>query len=328
MSMMRSPDTGGIADHSETAENRSGIGHPFAVSGLFIIWEGKALILVASLIGFLAGALYVYLATPKYTATLHLVTIKLTQGIDIVGRLGQAGAPSVLGGLLSRGQVDPNVEQFLELLTSERVAERLESRHGVLRIVYEPLWDEEKQEFKEPRDLRSRALIGVRSLLGLPGWIPPDASDLARFLKENITVSQSNKLSVRQLTVAHADRNFAKNLLKWVAEEADAILREETRHRAQRVIAHLLAEIERKKDTDHRQILFNLLAEQERLVMLLDDEISFVMQPLQGPVASSLPTSPRLIILLLGMIVGLGLGVTTVLGRAWWHASRNELRIA
>ncbi len=233
------------------------------------------------------------------------------------GLSGSIGSASSLAGLAGLGggtqsATQTRYETFVTLLTSRRVAAAMIKDHDALRILYAKSWDADRHEWKRPNGPLSRFRQWVATSLGFPGWTPPDASRLAKYMESHLKVSQSLKTTQRTLSLTARSPELANDLLTWAMQESDAAVRIDALARANEQLRYLNDQMSTSMSTaENRAILSEIMMGTERSVFLASTGSTFAEQVIQPPETSNTPSSPSLVpslvIGLLASIIG-GLG--------------------
>lgn len=212
--------------------------------------------------------------------------------------------------------------RFIELLTSPPVAARLMAEPEVLHHLFPERWDAATGRWRAPGGLLGRLRGLVLALAGHEDWIEPDAETLSRQLRRIVVVQSLGTNPMRRILYRDGDRAFAIRLLERMTAAADAHLRAEASNRAAAQIAHIRRRIEETPGNDDRRALTDLLADQERVAMMIAVDLPFAADPIEPPGAPNHPDWPNpLIILPLALATGAALGLFLVFARSAWAAA-------
>ena len=120
---------------------------------------------------------------------------------------------------------------------------------------------------------------------------------------------------------------FAGTFLDLLYREADNIIREETRVRTSLQIGYIERQLGRVSVIEYRKVLTDLLASQEKSMMMLNVELPYVASVIEPPFVSELPTHPKPITaLLVSLVLGIFLGVFLALALAAWGWGEDQRR--
>jgi hypothetical protein len=275
--------------------------------------HGWWLLVLVTLLCLVAAAVALKMRTPIYTATLVVAPPErdLSAASRVVAHLDQYATFATLAQTpVGLEQISP-LERFVALLGSAASATRLEEEHGLLRRVFRDEWDETSETWRPP--LIESLQRGVREFFGFPGWSPPDPPRLAEWLQRRIRVARPGGTALRRLELAHAEPEFAVELLTLLHASTDQMLREQALARVRRQVAHLEAELSGAERVERRDALDALLADQYRVEALLETDLPFAAEVVSPAAARGEPvsTAPALV-LGLAAFVGLVLGLFVV----------------
>ena len=106
----------------------------------------------------------------------------------------------------------------------------------------------------------------------LPVWTPPSAKGLTEYLEDELGIFEIAKTGMRRITFRHEDPEFAVQLVRWIHEESDEVIREEAQERTRRQIEYIERKLATVRITEHRQSLTLLLSDQEKQMMMTQEK--------------------------------------------------------
>ncbi|AWK87997.1 Wzz/FepE/Etk N-terminal domain-containing protein [Azospirillum thermophilum] len=285
--------------------------------------EGWRLVLACGLAGLLLALAGIWLVPPEFTATM---VVGPTARVGAAAMGARTPVPAGREAAQSVAEPGPGEEllsdfaRYLELFGSTAVAERLMADPGLLRAVYPGRWDEEAQRWRPAPGLGGMVKRLLLALVGREDWEEPDADRFARWLRSRIAVDMVRSGPMRRITLRHRDRAFALDLLGRVAVATDAHLRAEAQRRSAAQIAHVRSRLAAVTVTEHRRALADLLADQERLAMMIEVELPFAADLIDPPHAARLPDWPDpTVIVPLSAAAGLVAGGFLLAVRGVWR---------
>ena len=224
-------------------------------------------------------------------------------------------------GLAEAGPGDESLSdyaRFLELLTSVPVAQRLMADPAMTRRLFPERWDAAAGMWTSPSGVPAALKRLLLAAAGREEWLEPDATALAERLRRAVVVTSIGTGPMRRLSFRHPDRSFALDLLGRLAAAADAHLRAEAARRSAAQVAYVRAKLAAVTVAEHRRALADLLAEQERVLMLIEVDLPFAADPIEPPSAARLPDWPDPArVMAAALVGGLALGVILVTARTW-----------
>jgi hypothetical protein len=289
--------------------------------------RGFWLIVACALVALLVGIVTLKATDPEYTATM----VVAPAGIDLGAASRLATSLEQYANLASLAQTPVKLEQvapierYVELLTSVRLARRLAEDHGMLQRVFAGGWDEGTGTWKPPSGPTKLITWDLPMFFGYPGWSPPDARTLARFLEDAIEVDRIEGGALREVMLDDPDPKLAADLLAMAHDTANGLLHAETLAGIERQIQSIEATLERSDDPRERAALETILAEQNEARARIAATSAIGAEYVSAPEPSARPTSPHpLLILALFVAGGVALGVFVVVLRELLSMARTR----
>jgi hypothetical protein len=276
------------------------------------VWRRRWLVAVFAALGLLLGIFQLHRLPRIYTVTLRVASVALEQsptgrsGVDrfnSLAALAGVSLPSTGNGI--------GFELYQAGLTGRPAAEVLARRPEFMRRMFAAEWDEENQQWREPHGMLSDVRKAFGSAIGATSvpWHPPDAARVQDALSSMITVQKNQLSPVVTISIRTTDPVWGEQLLADLHQAVDGALREKTRIRATRYIDYLNRELAGTTIGDVRASLISTLIDQERQRMLASSNLDFAADPLERPVASSAPTSPNTLqVLIIYILFGAFMG--------------------
>lgn len=206
---------------------------------------------------------------------------------------GAAAALAGLAGVASDDSSGATFSKFTRVLTSTRLAARLERDHGAMKMLIGG-WNPGEQKWEPPSGVAAWTTGLVKSVLGMPAWTEPTVEDLAAKLSTMVSVNPaagSDPLQLRaqfySVTVESRDRQMAARLLGWILQAADSLVREDQMIRTEGRIAYLTKTLNSTNDVALRDYLNQVMVGQEQTLMTLKADQHFAFDLVDPP---SVPT--------------------------------------
>lgn len=226
-----------------------------------------------------AGTLF---ALPRSFVAEAVVAPSETTGIATSSLLSAAPAFS--------GLLDPrpsgNFAIYLGALRSAEAAMRLVEATPLLALLNE-------RRAAGPAGALRRAL-GLRMEM--------DLDDARNWLARNLAVTQTLGSVTWTLSLAHPDRDQALDALRHLHAFAEAKVRADLEDMARRRVVALEARLAREQDLYIRQSLYEMLAQQQRVGLVVAADEAVAARLVSAPLVeqrASLPNRPLLLLLLL-----------------------------
>jgi uncharacterized protein involved in exopolysaccharide biosynthesis len=261
----------------------------------------------------LLALVFLRFATPVYSAEMVVAPASDNSlGSSLGTSLGQlSGLASVAGIRLPDNENVTPYSKFVELTQSDELADRIERKYGLLKYLYSSRWDWQKHQWKEAVGPVSAVRSALFVALDKPVLPYPTSANLAKLLKERVSVDIVGRTGMRRISFVDEHRWFAKFLLNAIYQEADEILRDDALNRAHRQIGFLRNRLEVVTIAEERAALSNLLLQQEQQEMLANSGLAYSAHLVEPPFASEIPVWPRpvqflAVAFVLGLIAGAG----------------------
>ena len=260
-----------------------------------------------------AFAAYAFLTTPVYRATTVLVPASTDQG-GLAGSLG--GALGSLGGLASLAGINfsntgAETEESLAVLRSREFTEAFIRDKQILPLLFEDAWDPATKNWKNPAK-------------------PPTLARAYKSFNAGVrSISQDRRTGLVTMTIDWRDRQLAA---EW-ANELVARLNSEMRARAiaksSASVGFLEQELQKTPLLGTQEAINRLIEAQikQRMVASVTHEYAFrVVDRAMLPDLSDKVRPKRLVLLLMGPLVGMFVGVGAVLVLGWLSDLLASLR--
>jgi len=287
--------------------------------GLIIpaLWRARGLILTFTVCGALLGALAWLIIPQSYTANAVIAPAPQdTSGLSSLSGLGaKLGS---LTGISLGGLSDEEFSKYMQLITSTRLAGRLEGGYGFTQKLFCG-WDSRTKKWISPSTF-CRIKNSIKQLIGLSAWEPPTASDLAYYIKRRIDVSdlegggllKGSTGSIEAISYSSKDPELAKQFLSAVLIEADALARQDRLADAKNRISYLKHAIDSADEIYLKDNLGQILQSQQSTLMVLQSDKFYAIDVID-PVFLDPHSTPRFATMAAGGIfLGLLSGVVGV----------------
>ena len=233
-----------------------------------------------------------------------------------VGDLGEKSnsiASGLLGSLGSTKSATP-FDRLILTLTSYRLAAMLDANRPTKMQIFGRYWDEETRTWRRPDTWRFQVSSAVREFFGLPVAGAPNAATFARYLQAHLKITSGiGEFKHRMISYDHNDPTLGRAFLALVLKDADDIVREQDTNQLRRYTEYLKDRLQTVTVAEHRKVFFDLLALNERKLMVADAGEFYSFRILDGPRVSDVPTSPQPVLsLMLATIGGFAIGLLIV----------------
>ena len=280
---------------------------------LKLLWAARMFILIGWLIFLPLGFITLHLLPPTYTASAEIAPPAGAAGTGTLSKLGGLGGlgaalSNVAGDMSSDG--GNNFPTLLESLGSHELSNILQQKYNILQTIYADRWDDDRHDWTPPGFL-SRILSSIKYVVTGQPSRNIDTYRLDDFLAGHLSYDQIQQTPFYTVTYTYGNRADAERTLSRILASADSIVRTAHLVRAEEQIKYLEGKLQQVTIEQHRQVLSNLLLEQERTAMLAQSGSSFAFEFVRPVSSSPTPTSPKPLLVIgfftvLGVLAGLG----------------------
>ncbi|GGW58786.1 Wzz/FepE/Etk N-terminal domain-containing protein [Alishewanella tabrizica] len=279
------------------------------------LWQGKWIIIVTTLLFSVAAVFYALSLPNIYKSEVTLAPVSEESGLKIPGQLG--GLAALAGVNLGGMGGGDKTGLALEILKSRDFISRfIEQNDLYLPIMAAEGWDRTTDQLLwDPKIYNESSEQWVRKVK-VP--FQPKPSNLETFdeFRKLFSVDQDKTSGMVKLSVEH----FSPYLAKAWADKLVTAINDEMRERelteAERSIAYLNTQISQTNIADVRSMLFSLIEEQTKTVMLANVRDEYVFKTIDPAVVSENKAKPaRALIVVLAILLGAMLSALVVLVR-------------
>jgi uncharacterized protein involved in exopolysaccharide biosynthesis len=258
-------------------------------------------------------AAFCVVVTPRYGASAVIAPVASASG-ESQNLAMLSGIASIAGLGTATPETISEFQKFEQILSSVRLAERLEERYGLLEEIFANEWDEATRSWHPPSGFISTARQTLREMFGLPAWEPPSPRRLAEYFAQNVQITEVDRTAIKKVSFQHPDRDFALRVLLILCKEADDMLREIARADITNTVEYLRSRMGDTDVVEYRASLTNLLSAQERMLMFINTNGAYAADFLDEPAASDVPVFPNVeLFLVLAVLGGLFVGIVLAL---------------
>jgi hypothetical protein len=207
----------------------------------------------------------------------------------------QTETTSVAAGLLGVGS-KKNIDDFIYLLTSQATVTAMPNKSRYLRLFFGDQWDAEQQAWVPPQTFKSRIRIWFYNQLGLPSWHAPDDKDLHTVILGMVKVLSIPETNFKRVSIYHTNPDLARELLAELFSTTDKIFRTKETIRINKNLKYLNDKLKVTKSIIQRNLLYSLIADQEKRLMIMNPDSAFTAGVAEGPYTRQSPASPRVLV--------------------------------
>ena len=280
-------------------------------------------ILVALIIAALLGYLVSIFGHKSYIAEAELGPAQSNSrsGSSPLGAL--SGAASLLG--VSVGQQDDDFVKYTELLRSQRLATALYNDETLRPLLFGSVWDADNHQWRMPVGVGT-VVKGVFHLVaGKPFWTAPTEFDVQNYLNGKLNILTDKVTGYIKVSLAEDKPDKATHMLSAIIITADDIVRQSVKNQASARIAYLTRTLQTTTLQDERSTIINLLASQEKVLMLSSADKTYAVDVIDPPTADPLHPSPGLIsVVVVAILIAVIVIVLWAVGRGMFFVRRSS----
>ena len=279
------------------------------------IWQGKWIIAVVTSV-FTVAAVFYALSLPNiYKSEALLAPVSEAAGLKIPGQLGGLAALAGvnLGGL---GGGDKTA-LAMEIIKSREFLSRLIQKHDLfIPVMAAKGWSRaDNSLFIDDELYDANTKQWVREVK--PPFQPkPSLLEVHEEFLKLFGISQDKTSGMVKISVEHFSPYLAKTWVDQLVKAINDEMRERELIEAQRSIAYLDSQIEQTSIADVRTMLYSLIEEQTKTVMLANVREEYVFKTVDPAVVAEKKAKPkRALIVILAIMLGSLLSIMFVLVR-------------
>lgn len=279
------------------------------------LWQGKWIIIVTTLLFSVAAVFYALSLPNVYKSEVTLAPVAEDAGLKIPGQLGGLAALAGvnLGGL---GGGDKTGLAMEILKSREFIGRFIEQNDLYLPIMAAEGWNRTNDKLLlDPKIYNEQTQQWVRKV-NAPFQPKPSTLETVEGFKKLFSVNQDKTSGMVKLSVEHFSPYLAKNWADSIVKAINEEMRTRELAEAERSIAYLNSQIAQTNLADVRTMLYSLIEEQTKTVMLANVREEYVFKTVDPAVVSEKKAKPaRALIVILAVMLGSLLSMMFVLVR-------------
>ncbi|MEO3865735.1 Wzz/FepE/Etk N-terminal domain-containing protein [Rheinheimera fenheensis] len=278
------------------------------------IWQGKWIIIAVTLVFAVASVFYALSLPNIYKSEVLLAPVAEESGLKIPGQLG--GLAALAGVNLGSGGGD-KTGLALEILKSREFLGRFIERHDLfIPIMAAEGWSRANNSLVLDADIYDNATKQWVRDVKPPFQPKPSLLEAHEAMLELLSTSQDKETGMVKLAVQHYSPYLAQQWVSLLVTAINDEMRQRDLSEAQNSINYLTAQLDKTNIADVRAMLFSLIEEQTKTVMLANVRDEYVFKTVDPAVVAEKKAKPaRALICILGVMLGGMLSVLIVLIR-------------
>lgn len=256
-----------------------------------IVFARRWLIIGITVLMGAIATIVAFVMTPVYRSFTQVAVITGDQGPGALGALGQLSGLAALAGInISGGNTSA---QSLATLKSRVFTDAFIRKHGLMPILFEPLWDPVRKAWNvsDPDDVPT-------------AWKAYDRFDSLRQIDED---AQTGLVTV---TVDWSDAQLAAQWANELIDEVNETLRQRAVLESKRNLAFLESQLASNSEVGVRTALFGLIETEMKNAMFANARKDYAFKVIEPAYPAEKRYRPnRILMMLLGLTFGLVVGV-------------------
>lgn len=304
-------------DLVKTAANNANNTDEIGLSELFqAVWRAKFWLAGVSFLVAVATALY-SLTLPNIYRSEALVT-PVTEGAggNLSSLAGQFGGIASLAGINLGGKEGNKTSIALEKLRSREFFFTFAEKHQVLvPLMAAKSWDPDSGQLILDGDIYDEKTDQWLRNVKHPRQPKPSLLESHETFLDNLTVSEEKERGVIKISFDHVSPVIARAWVTALVADINDEMRQADIQEAELGIAYLEQQIEQTKISEIRSVLYQLIEEQTKTLMLTNVKPEYVFETIDAAVVPELKLKPSRAIMVIGaaLLTGiLGVGIVLI----------------
>ena len=277
------------------------------------IWQGKRIITAVTFVFAVASVFYAFSLPNIYKSEALLAPVAEENGMRIPGQLGSLAA--LAGVNLGGGGGSDKTTLAIEVLKSRDFISRFIEKHDLfVPVMAAEGWRRADDSLIVNDDIYSPVTEQwVRK--AKPPFAPqPSVLETYEEFIKLLSISQDKTSGMIKIAIEHYSPYLAQQWVNWLVLDINEAMRQRELAEAERSIAYLQSQIAQTNLADARSMLFSLIEEQTKTVMLANVRSEYAFKTVDPAVVAEKKAKPaRALICILGIMLGGMLSVLFVL---------------
>ena len=271
------------------------------------LWNAKWLIIGISAV-FAIGSVVVALALPNiYRAeSLLAPAAQEESGGALSGLASQFGGLASLAGISIGSSGVDKTALAIETMQSRQFLAQLIEQHDILVPLFAAdKWVLSTNELQLDEDVYDASSGEWLREVDPPFTPQPSTQEAHQEFRDILSVSQDADSGLVRVAIEHKSPYVAADWVRWLVEDVNRYMRESDIAEAKRSIQFLQQQINATSIAEMQQLLFQLIQEQTKTIMLAEVRPEYVLKTIDPAIAPEEKAKPsRALICIIGTILG------------------------
>ncbi|MFM2476545.1 Wzz/FepE/Etk N-terminal domain-containing protein [Celerinatantimonas sp. MCCC 1A17872] len=275
-----------------------------------VLWKGKWWIIACAFILGLAGGIYAFLQPDIYESSALIAPADSNQSSQMAGLASQFGGLASLAGINLGGQGTDKATLALQVLQSRKfIGDFIERHHLLVQLMATKGWDK-----KTGKLIYNTSLYTPKT----KQWLDNDGKSLKPtrleatqyFLKKILAVNTDTKTNMTTVSINYYSPIIAKQWVTWLVADLNEEIRQQDMSEAQSNMQYLEQQIAQTSLADNRTMLFKLIEQQTKTLMLAKVQKEYAFKTIDPAVVVESASKPkRKLIIMIALVLGGFLGI-------------------
>jgi len=298
---------------------------------LAYLWKRRTILALINVFGILLTLIAIGMMQPNYTASL-IVAPESNDSQTSLGGLAQLAKQYAgnLGGLGVGGGSPDQFNDFIALYRSPEIVKIVDQKYQLRQKIFSRDWNaKEKRWSTFPHGIKGYISASLRWLLNKPSSPEPTYSSTSNWLVQNVAITFDQNSSQWTIAIDNPDREKARWLLQTLYNATEGYLRATMKAQTLSQVDYLNRRLSQITVADYRQALLDVLATQEKSLMLLESTAPVAARIVVPTTVTDEPTSPVIALdLAIGILISIIASIVIVVSIDWRLSVSKAISVA
>lgn len=256
------------------------------------LWDNKIIICATAIIFAAAAVFYSLSLSDRYKSEVLLAPVTAQNGLELPGQLG--GLASLAGVSLGADAQSDKTALALEILKSREFIGRFVAKYDLfVPIMAAEGWDRATDTLiLDPEIYDDKSALWVREVKAPFKPKPSLLETHVEFMK-SFEATQDKTSGMVKISVEHFSPYLAQLWLQNLVKEINDEMRQRDLREAQSSISYLNEQIKETNLSDLRTMLFSMIEEQTKTLMLANVRTEYVLKTVDPAVVPEIKSGPK-----------------------------------
>ena len=275
-----------------------------------VLWNAKLILACVTLSFSVLAAIYSKSLPDIYYSEAILADNQQEASSGLSGLQGQLGGLASLAGISFGGGNQSKTKLALEVLKSRQFTNEFIKEHNLLPHLFAlKSWDKSSERLIfdddvfdfETKKWNTDQIVGNKPF--------PSMQEAYKRFSEHVLVTLDSETGFIKLGITHLSPHSAKMWVEWLVKDLNQKIRERDITEAEESIVFLEKQLEKTQVADIKAMLFRLIEEQTKKIMIAKVREEYVFKTIDAPIAPEDKLKPkRFLIVIIGTILGFCFG--------------------